>query len=493
MKPSRTPRLAAAIVFVPLLGGPAVAETPEASLLDALSLISGGLLAPRERTPEVTHDGDLYHVRVPLPALTTPPNAAIEIAANRLGSSIWDITSLTLPPSGAVLSPPGDAKAPPVSLRYTIGQQTAHARVDTTLAVPSAYATALGNLAFQFVPGGSTLTVRQIGFDGTVSGSADGRMTTRSRSKMEQSLLTIAKKDAASATVTIQSADFTYDMVGVDRAKLARLQAAMRPPAAPDQAGPDSPGKFSPATLRSIVEAGDGLMSGYSLDETFHGLHFDSGAGLIADVGTIRFAMAAQFEEDHFGTRVQIGLTDLGTTAAAPYYVPRTITIEPTLSGINAKAMQQFLLHATDANADPATLGQQAVALLNEPGSYAGIQVIAVQGNPLSIAGSARVRPLPDGTAAYDIHLTARGLDAMMRQAQADPSAQQVMPMLFMAKGMARPDGDSLVWDIAFANGSLTVNGTPMGGPRGGQAAGARPGGQPMPGGAMVARPPVRQ
>ena len=58
----------------------------------------------------------------------------------------------------------------------------------------------------------------------------------------------------------------------------------------------------------------------------------------------------------------------------------------------------------------------------------------------------------------------AHGVDAMIAAAQSNPKAAQIMPMVFLAKGMARPEGDALVWDIGFSDGVLMVNGVPMGG-----------------------------
>ena len=81
---------------------------------------------------------------------------------------------------------------------------------------------------------------------------------------------------------------------------------------------------------------------------------------------------------------------------------------------------------------------------------------------------------LPDGTAAYDIHLTAHGLDAMVALIQSDPKAQQIIPMLFLAKGFGKPEGDNMVWDIGFAHGRATVNGVPLGQNAGGES-GVRP------------------
>ncbi len=49
-----------------------------------------------------------------------------------------------------------------------------------------------------------------------------------------------------------------------------------------------------------------------------------------------------------------------------------------------------------------------------------------------------------------------------MATLQQNPKAMQIIPMIFLAKGMAKPQGDSLVWDIAYANGAVTVNNVPL-------------------------------
>jgi hypothetical protein len=50
---------------------------------------------------------------------------------------------------------------------------------------------------------------------------------------------------------------------------------------------------------------------------------------------------------------------------------------------------------------------------------------------------------------------------------QGQPKLQQAMPLIFLAKGMARAQGDSLVWDIVLGEGPPTINGTPFGQPAG--------------------------
>src|SRR5690349_4792500 len=135
MKLSHLSRLA---IVLALAAGPAAAQTPEAGLLDALSLISGGLLVPQDHPPTVMHDGDIYHVRVPLPALTAPPDASIDAIARPLANGAWDVTSLTLPSPGS-LTIQGQDSAPPGVMTFAIGQQAFHGTIDPSLSVPSPF------------------------------------------------------------------------------------------------------------------------------------------------------------------------------------------------------------------------------------------------------------------------------------------------------------------------------------------------------------------
>ncbi len=59
-----------------------------------------------------------------------------------------------------------------------------------------------------------------------------------------------------------------------------------------------------------------------------------------------------------------------------------------------------------------------------------------------------------------------KGLDAViaqLQQAAADPMAQQGMAMLFAAKGVSKPDGDGVVWEVTVSpDGKAMVNGTDL-------------------------------
>jgi hypothetical protein len=489
--------LRAALLAAPLFGAnlfavPANAQTDQAaSLLDALSLISGRMLVPPMAAPEVTHDGDQFHVHIPLPKLTLPPNAAIEVTATALPSGVWDITGLALPPAGSLTVPATDGK-PPGSLRYTIGQQTMHGRTDPTLAVPSPYAMAFSDLAFHVdnPESPADLSVAQLTNDGTITGDGGGRMTTRSHTRADGWHVAVTTKTGAPFIATLRSFDAVSGIDGLDRARAERLREIFKtavviekatPPEAGEPQPHPQPHPMTPATrerLLTMLDLSTGLLSGMKVEETLQGLHFHAADNNSGDIGEMRFAMAGEVKDDKIAAHLDMGLKDMRFTAVPPQfvqYVPRRVTIDTAISGIPADALRHVLREALEESADPVTLRTEAIALLNIPGAHVGIDTLLVESGPLLLQGTARVMALPDGTAGVEIHLTAHGMDAMLALIAADPKAQQIMPMLFMAKGLGKPEGDNLVWNIGFAHGVATVNGVPMGQrPKGGEP-GVRP------------------
>jgi hypothetical protein len=490
MTPFRT--LSTALLAAPLLAAPLFATPAHsqaagsaASLLEALSLFSGGMLAAPTMAPEVTQDGDQFHVRIPLPTLTSPPDAAIEAIATPVESGAWNITSLTFPRAGTLMTPATASKTPE-AVRFTIGQQTAHARIDPTLTSPSPYAMALSDIALHIENATSPadLTIGQMTFDGTITGNTDGRMTSRSRGKADNWHLAVPDKTGTPFTLSLRSVNVVYGVDGLDRAKSAKLRETTRALTAAQQANPPVPGQppsMSPLLreqLRAMIDASSGLLSGMNLEETFQGLHFEAAGNNNGDIGEMRFAMASEAADDRVAAHLDIGLNDMTLAAVPPQfvqYVPRRVSIRTAFSGIPAEKLREWLREATMEGADPADLQAKAIGLLNEPGAHAGIETLHIESGPLLVQGTARVQALPDGTAGFEMHLTAQGLDAMLALVQADPKAQQIMPMLYMAKGMAKPEGDGVLWDISFADGVVTVNGTPMGQ----HARGGEPGGRP--------------
>jgi hypothetical protein len=63
-------------------------------------------------------------------------------------------------------------------------------------------------------------------------------------------------------------------------------------------------------------------------------------------------------------------------------------------------------------------------------------------------------------TGSAVIRLT--GYDALLQQASALPLAQSAVPVLIFLKGIGKPQGDAIEWDISYARKKMLVNGTDL-------------------------------
>jgi hypothetical protein len=127
--------------------------------------------------------------------------------------------------------------------------------------------------------------------------------------------------------------------------------------------------------------------------------------------------------------------------------------------------LRALLRAALADDPDTAMLEQQAMALLATPGAELRIDPFSFDAGPLNVTGTARLVPLANGSFGGHVHVSATGMDALMARMQGDPQMAQAMPMLFIAKGMAKPNGQSLVWDIDYDQSGVRINGAPFGGP----------------------------
>ncbi len=101
--------------------------------------------------------------------------------------------------------------------------------------------------------------------------------------------------------------------------------------------------------------------------------------------------------------------------------------------------------------------------LLNEPGARLGIENLSINAGPIRVEGYGRMLPPTGGSPTLEAHIVARGIDSAIATMQGNPEAIKIIPLVYLAKGMARPQGDALVWDVSFSDGAVKVNGTPLG------------------------------
>jgi hypothetical protein len=466
-----------------MAAGSASAQIPDAgaaSLLEALALISGQLLAPPLTRPEVSRDGTLYRVHVPVPGLTAPAGAAIEIEATQRADGSWDIGPVVLPSAGTVALPSAGTVAlgsADSELAFSLGSQDIRASVDPTLALVSTYSLTVRDIQVSGYdrssgPGGAEpplqahaglWTAGQV-----VTGGPDGRMTQRTSGAVEDFGFTARENGQETAVVTLDKVDVAYSARGVDRARARELGDLARPVQRP-RPGPGETAEAQRQRLLRLFDLTAGLMTGFDLEESFQGLHIET-ADATLDLGEAKLVIAAEETDTGVSGRLDIGISEPALSSLpeqyAPY-LPRKALVRAAFGGIPADGLRRWMHDALTDGDDVAENQRRALALLDSPGARAGIEAMLIQSGPMTVQGSAQVKPQADGTAAVEMHLSARGLDEMLALVQADPAAQQILPVLYLLKGMGRKEGDSVAWDIGFAHGALTVNGVPMGAPQG--------------------------
>lgn len=146
-------------------------------------------------------------------------------------------------------------------------------------------------------------------------------------------------------------------------------------------------------------------------------------------------------------------------------FMPHRLVIAPRLGGVPADALFELALRnlgdvpptgaenrkalLTLLHATPATVGVDELSFDSGPALVQASGAVQVAGDtPQDLTGSAVVR--------------AKGLDAFLRNAAANPVLKQTVPVLFLLKGIGAQEGDATVWRITYEDGKLAVNGTDL-------------------------------
>ncbi|WP_428537077.1 DUF2125 domain-containing protein [Rhodopila sp.] len=464
-------------------------------LPQVLSLASLGMLTVQPASVSITRDGSTYQVRLPLSGLSAPPDAAVTAVARPLRQGGFEVSSMTFPPNGTLLTTP--ANGTPSRIAFTIGSQAAAARLGPTPTAETSYTAAFGTIQThterpdQRIDQTIDQTIDRFASNGTVVTAPDRRISFSTQNQATGLHLLGHAANGGSSDTAIQAIAGHVSIDGLDQAQGTRLLAAVRAfiaspparphPAAPTSRTPTSPAPNSPAPnsplqrqqLRAVIDATPGLLNRIEADQTIQHIRFRfatpnrTSAGSVDDV---RFHLAGDTVRDRLDARLAIaadGIAIPTVPAQTADLVPRHIDLKTLLTGVPTAPLIALLRAVADGQTDPALLQAQATALLAEPGARIAIEALSFDAGPLALTGSANLRPPATAGLAGTIHIAARGLDALLTRIQRQPSVQQALPIIFLAKALARPQGDSLVWDISFGDGPLTVNGTPLGQPTG--------------------------
>jgi hypothetical protein len=458
------------------MGGPD-ATTPNAgtitsSVTEILSLATLGMVRTRQDAAQVTRNGTDYRVRLPLSGFSAPADAAVDAVVHPLDGGMLDIASMTFPSAGTIET--AATKAGTGRVVFSIGEQTIRGQFDPGLIRPSAFAADFANLRMRSDQGdhSSEQVFERFAVDGTLSAETTSQLNFASRSKATNWDLTARAPNGVETRSLVRKLSGHFAVEGLDRAQGIRLLAAARALLAGTQApAAGQPSGIPPVQrqdLHALVDAVSGLLTRFEADDTLDDIGFSVGPANSGTIGHMRVNMAGDALKERLNARMDIVMDEFTMTtlsAETAAYVPRHVDMKSVLAGVRTGSLMALLRAAIEPNADPAALQAQVSALLGDAGARAGIESLTFDSGPMRVTGSMRIVPRPNGQLGVEIHMAATGVDTLITEAQGKPALQQALPVMFMAKGMGRPQGDAIVWDIAFGGGRLTVNGVPFGQP----------------------------
>ena len=216
------------------------------------------------------------------------------------------------------------------------------------------------------------------------------------------------------------------------------------------------------AQLRLMVDSLQDMLTEVSLEETLDGLQVE-----IAGMGGLsmkHFLMGfgGEAPDGRLHAWIDIGLDELASPSLPPKvaaYLPHHVEIKPSLSGVLTADLHKLALDATEEGADSDSLGPDIAAIFSHGGVNLGLETLSFDLGPAKVDGTGHVTALSPDTWHGEAHLIATGFDDLVTQARSNPDLQQALPVLIMLRGMAKPDGKRLVWDVVSDGPTVTVNG----------------------------------
>ena len=479
------PRASLALCLALLIPLPAAAQPIDQAGADALrhdlqswfAGVWGPNPAAGTQRLRVTPEGDHFQVLLPFGEAGTATAISADVRPQQDGH--WSVDALRLPAEAHfTLQIPQPGGPPhtriPAQFDLRIGGQHATASIDPTLTAPSQLAVDLANVQLD-TDSAQQHRVQHIdryAVQVTMQPN-QGRLDLVQHTSIAgwRSAARVGDKPATGFGADRIQGIFRVD--GIDPAHATAMISATSgflatlPPAAAEQHGELSLSPPQRAALRALIESLRGIVTGVRGQETLDGVHFAvAGIGETA-IQHMSLEMSGAAPNGMLHATLTLGLDGLMAGAVPPAMrglVPHHVMLQPSVSGVSLAALTTLALAATDQNPDHARLQADTAALWAQGGVTVGLDAVDMDLGPAALHGRGSVRVIGPGNYEGHLHISATGVDLLMQQAAGDPALQRALPLLAMARGFARQEGDHLVWDIVTSPAGTMVNDVPLGG-----------------------------
>ena len=206
------------------------------------------------------------------------------------------------------------------------------------------------------------------------------------------------------------------------------------------------------AALRQLLISLPGLIGALQVEESADGVSIET-IGQSATIAHLGLGMSANAPDGILQTKLDLALDGLAVPSlplAFADLLPHHIALRPTISGVNLTSVLALVQQAADARQAPDTMAGQDV--IGPQGLITSIDRLSIDVGPATLTGNGRVT-MQDGATRGAATISVSGYDALTARLGKAPGLQQAMPILILAKGLARTDGAGV--DVASEAGGV--------------------------------------
>lgn len=445
-------------------------------------MLGPGMKLP-ERPVQVQPAGDAYRLAVPFGSNNPPLTATLREA----DGGTWALRDLKVPsPARFTIDVPEPGGAPGATMRtdYVMswGEQDTSALFDPSYRTASTLAWSSRASELRVTSGGeeSTTRIARSTGQGALRPAGDGRVDLVTESSAEGYSAASTLPNGQPLQIDIEKMQGQGAISGVSRERAPRLVRAVTglvgvtlTTGVNGTAPP--PG---PAELRALFEPMQDLASTMQAVQVLQGLRVRVGKlGGGAERATVGFGVTTPGGILTLSTDVLaegIQAPDLPLSRAQRELVPRRVALRPVVSGVAAADLIRLMLDAADTGVPPQA--PDFIQLLNRGGLNMGLESFALDLGGASFTGNGQVSMSPSMTVSGGGQVSATGFEALLDRIKRVPEFGGALPVIAFAKGIARPVGDRLVWDVTYRGGRVLVNDVDLSTMAGGAPSGGRGG-----------------
>jgi hypothetical protein len=465
----------------------AQADTLQLRMQSWLSGVLGPDSSPTSPAVQVRPEGDHYRIELPLgtPRAGEPSPVTLFTSARPIEDGRWLFESPAIPsPTHFTLGMPalaknGKAPGPNIPVEITIetkGGRTSRGIFDPSFATPSTLSSSSrdGQIRAQSALFDQLTKVERSSSTSTLRPSGANRVDFMDEVTFEGYTLTSRSQDAPPLDLSAQQIRITGGIIDLSRDRAATMIPAVARVASSFVAELSSPGSIpaagpsvDPQLLRTILQSLKDLASEFTLNETFDGVAYRSETSNGA-VNQLRIGMGAKSESGLLQASMDLGFDGLVLSdpalGAMAGLLPTKVALRPVLTGVSTDQALRWLDAMGDAMGDArkgtrppdfATLSQRADV-------SAGLESFAVDVGGASFSGNGKLTTVSGGGLAGQAQITASNFDDLIARVNAVPELAGVLPAFIFAKGISQTVEGRLVWNLAYRDAKLLVNGTDL-------------------------------